>query len=135
MGLLLMTSMDLVERARRIHDHASSLGFDWRHVSGVFDKVREETEEIAESLRNDDAEAARREFGDLFFTLVNLSRFLDADPGTELSQACDRFESRFRDLQSEVKRRGKRISDCSLDDLNEIWESIKQRQAECIQDA
>jgi uncharacterized protein YabN with tetrapyrrole methylase and pyrophosphatase domain len=115
-----------MERARHIHDHASSLGFDWEHVSGVLDKVREETREIENAIAEGDANQTKRELGDLLFTAINLARFVSADPETELHAACDRFERRFVRVQAEVERRGRPMRDYTLDELDVIWEEVKR---------
>lgn len=115
----------MIARAARIHEEASSLGFDWPDATGVLAKVHEEALEISDALERNDSESAKRELGDLFFTLVNLSRFLSADLDHALNAACDRFEKRFVRVRAEVDRRGKKMSEYTLEELDVIWEQVK----------
>jgi len=111
----------------RIQSEASALGFDWPDISGVLDKVREELEEIEHALSAGDAEHAKRELGDVLFATVNLARFLHADPGEELHRANQRFAQRFEGLKDVIDSQGLVMKNCSLQQLDEIWERIKKR--------
>lgn len=121
---------DPLEQAWRVHSSASALGFDWPDIGGVFDKVREELGEIEHAWAGGDRVHAKREFGDLLFASVNLARFLDADPGAELIEATARFARRFELLKEEIVREGRRIQDCSLAELDVVWERVKKVTAE-----
>jgi uncharacterized protein YabN with tetrapyrrole methylase and pyrophosphatase domain len=121
---------DPLEQAWRVHNTASSLGFDWPDIGGVFEKVREELGEIEHAWHGGDRLHAKRELGDLFFAAVNLARFLDADPSAELMEATGRFSRRFELLKEEVAREGRQIAECSLDELDVVWERVKAMTAE-----
>ncbi len=118
---------DVLLRARSAQADASGLGFDWPDISGVFAKVQEEIGELSEALEQGDADQARCELGDLMFSVVNLSRFVDACPSTELEAATQRFEQRFEWLKSILKDRGQAISNCSVDELDGVWEEAKRQ--------
>lgn len=115
-----------IRAAHLVHEHASSLGFDWPEIGGVFDKVEEELDEVRDAHREGDVAHARRELGDLLFSVINLARFLDADPIAELDGARGRFTDRFDRLQCEVERRGWIMNEHSLEELDEIWEEVKR---------
>lgn len=119
------SSNDAVQEAHALHEMASATGFDWTEIAGVLAKVREEVQEIEDALHVGDEQHARRELGDLLFSAVNLARFLNADPSAELRRASARFASRFQALQAEAARRGIDMQQCSLEDLDVIWEEIK----------
>ena len=121
---------DPLELAWQVHCSASALGFDWPDISGVFEKVREEVEEIEKAWRAGDRAHAKSELGDLLFATVNLARFLDADPRAELLEATARFGRRFELLKREVLEEGRRVQDCSLAELDKVWERVKQMTAE-----
>ena len=87
-------------RSLAIQREAASQGFDWPEIAGVFDKTREELDELVEAVTRGDTVHARYEFGDLLFTVMNLARFLDAEPEPELDRATDRFMSRYTRLKS-----------------------------------
>lgn len=121
---------DAIEQAWRVHNMASALGFDWPDIGGVFEKVREELGEIEQAWEGADRLEAKRELGDLLFAAVNLARFLDADPRVELVEATLRFARRFEMLKQEITRDGRRIRECSLAELDAVWERVKKMTAE-----
>ncbi|HUW60444.1 MAG TPA: MazG nucleotide pyrophosphohydrolase domain-containing protein [Candidatus Bathyarchaeia archaeon] len=121
---------DPIEQAWRVHRLASSLGFDWPDISGVFEKVREELGEIEHAWHGGDRVHARRELGDLLFAAVNLARFLDADASGELIEATARFARRFELLKQEIVREGRRMQDCSLAELDVVWARVKKMAGE-----
>jgi len=114
------------ERALAAQENASQVGFDWPDISGVFEKLDEEIAEIKAAIDADDGRHAKRELGDLLFTVVNLSRFLNADPVRELNAATETFLDRFLHLQTELQRTNRRIEDCSLGELDVVWEQVKK---------
>ena len=126
---VLSTPANALGASRAIQSDASALGFDWPGVSGVLDKVREEVAEIEEAARAGDLEHARCELGDLLFATVNLARFLDGDPGEELHKANLRFVERFDMLKEEIAHEGRAIADCTLAELDVVWERVKERIA------
>jgi ATP diphosphatase len=68
------------------------------------------------------------EFGDLLFTLVNLGRFLHLHPETALRKAAAKFERRFRGVEDELARRGRRLEDASLEEMDAIWNRFRQQE-------
>lgn len=105
---------------------AARVGFDWPDIAGVFDKLDEEIAEIKTAIDVDDGLHAQRELGDLLFTVVNLARFLNADPARELDAATETFLKRFLHLQTELQRTNRRIEDCSICELDVVWEQVKK---------
>lgn len=118
---------DPLAQAWAIQAAAAVRGFDWSDVADVVAKVKEETREIEDALASADAEGARRELGDLLFAAVNLARFLDADPVEELHRANARFSTRFALLDEELQRTGRVMEQCSLAEMDEVWEQVKRR--------
>lgn len=110
----------------QIQQEASSLGFDWPTIDGVFDKVAEELNEIRAAWASGDREHAKRELGDLMFVTVNLARHLGADPHEELNGANRRFAERFNLVKAEVAALGKTIDSCTIAELDTIWAQVKQ---------
>jgi len=108
-----------LQRASKIQNRAAKVGFDWDEAAQVLPKVREELAELEEAL-NDPA-SARDELGDVLFAVVNLARHLALDPEIALGQATDRFETRFRRMESEGSLDG-----LGIDGLNERWNRAKQ---------
>lgn len=116
---------DALMRAEGIQREAAALGFDWAHISGVMDKVCEEIAEIRAALDHRQTDHAKEELGDLLFSAVNLARFLDANPVVELDKATDRFKKRFARLRATVRDAGRAVNACTMDELDAIWERIK----------
>ena len=119
------SSSDALDEARTIQIEASEVGFDWSHVPDVIAKVREEIDEIEKALERGDGVHAKVELGDLLFSAVNLSRFLDANPVEELRKANRKFLARFARLKEVVRESGRDMAACSLEELDEVWERIK----------
>ncbi len=122
-------SSDALSHARTIQADVAVVGFDWPSAEGPIAKVREEIAEVEEALGLGDLDSAKRELGDVLFAVVNLSRFLDADPADELSLASERFMKRFSRLETEVIRSGRRVEECSLEELDDVWDQIKQGES------
>lgn len=119
-------ALPALQRAVRLQEKASRVGFDWSAVEDVEAKVREEVAEFLEARAEHDRARAEEEFGDLLFSLVNLSRFLSIRPEEALARACDRFGSRFRHVEARVHERGGKMSDMTLEALDALWEEAKR---------
>lgn len=118
-----------LERALAAQRDVAQVGFDWPDIGGVFEKLDEEIAEIKSALDAGDAPHANRELGDLLFTVVNLSRFLNADAGCELDETTETFLNRFLHMRTELRRTNRRIEDCSICELNVVWEQVKKSTA------
>ena len=114
-------------RARRIQEKAANVGFDWDKLSPVLDKVDEEMTELKEAVAIKDPENIKDEMGDVLFSLVNLSRFLDINPEDALRMTISKFETRFAQVEKELKKRGKSLTDSTLVEMDEIWNTVKKR--------
>jgi tetrapyrrole methylase family protein/MazG family protein len=115
--------------AYQLTRRASRVGFDWEHVDGLFDKLREESEELREALGQPEAARTEEEVGDLLFVAVNVARFLGIDPEIALKKANRKFSSRFRKMEEEAKRTGRPLADSTKDQLEELWQAAKAGQA------
>jgi len=107
---------------------AAEAGFDWRKVEDLLDKIEEEVRELRAELAGAAARSAKveEEVGDLMFAVANLARFLRYDPESCLRRANRKFTARFQALEREVAGRGKRLADCTLEELDAIWETVKK---------
>ena len=124
-------SLPALVKAVRIQDKARGVGFDWEKKEQVWEKVEEEMQEFkAEfNVASDapvDKKKALGEFGDLLFSLVNYSRFIDLDPEEALERTNLKFIKRFQYLEAESKKDGKSISEMSLAEMDEYWEKAKR---------
>ena len=119
-------TLPALNRARRLQEKASSVGFDWQQVDDVWAKVAEEMGELREACSNGDGDAMQEEFGDVLFSLVNLGRFLRLSGEDALRQSIGKFEQRFRGIERELARRGRRIEDARLDEMDGIWNRLRR---------
>lgn len=119
-----------LSRANKIQKRCASVGFDWRELPPVVDKIREELDEVMEEVNAPERNADRiaDELGDLLFSCVNLVRHLKQDPEQVLRRANTKFERRFRALEQAVLADGKASRDCSLAELDGYWEQVKSRE-------
>ena len=120
------THLGALQRGQRMQEKAARVGFDWPAVSGILEKLAEEARELTEARREkQDDSRVREELGDVFFTLVNLSRALGVDAETAMRQANEKFYRRFGFMEERAAAGGKTLSDLSLDELEELWQLAK----------
>jgi len=113
-------------RAHRLQERAARVGFDWNHLNEVLPKLDEEIAEFKESLKEENAGKIEEELGDLFFTLVNVSRFLGVNPDEALRKTISKFINRFRYIEEHAENAGRSLNDMSLDEMEQLWQKAKQ---------
>ncbi len=122
-------SLPALVKAIRIQDKARGVGFDWEKKGQVWEKVEEEMQEFKNEFNVEegaiDKEKATLEFGDLLFSLVNYSRFIEIDPEEALERTNLKFIKRFQYLESESKKDGKSIGEMTLAEMDQYWEKAK----------
>lgn len=123
-------SLPALVKAIRIQDKARGVGFDWERKEQVWEKVEEEMQEFKEEFnaidpKRIDKQKATEEFGDLLFSLVNYSRFIDIDPEEALERTNKKFIKRFQYLETESLKDGKKLGEMSLADMDTYWERAK----------
>ena len=120
-------ALPAIQRAQKLQKRAASVGFDWSDSSGPQQKLREETQEFAVAVCDDDPEQIEHELGDLLFTCVNLARHHGLDAEQALSRANRRFENRFAQMETQASEQGRTIKDFSLQEFEALWQSAKYR--------
>ena len=119
-------ALPALQRAARIQEKASKVGFDWQNPESVWKKVREEIEEFEqERITHENLDRRTDEFGDILFSLVNLSRHEKIDAEAACREATQKFERRFRRVEAEVEASGRPFQSFSLEELDAIWDRIK----------
>jgi len=111
---------------------ASEVGFDWVKAEDLLDKIEEELQELRRELAGHPERSAPRideEVGDLLFAAANLARFLRSDPESCLRRANQKFQRRFRALERGMTKRGKKLRDCSLEEMESLWNELKAEEA------
>jgi ATP diphosphatase len=143
------SAMPALLEARKLSSRAAGVGFDWPNIEGLFEKLQEETDELREHLReypepgprpqgrgiagSGEAEAPEdlqtrleEEVGDLFFTLVNIARYLSVDSESALKKTNRKFRRRFQGVEAKLRAEGKSARDASLEELESMWQAVKR---------
>ncbi len=118
-------ALPALERARRISDRVSRVGFDWPNSREVWKKVREEMGELKKAENGSSAEEMEAELGDLLFTLVNWARFKNISPEEALRKANRRFARRFFQVEEYLREKGREPKDSTLAEMDELWNKAK----------
>lgn len=120
-------SLPSMIKATRIQEKARGVGFDWDNQEQVWDKVKEELEELKLEIDKDaNHKEIENEFGDVLFSMINYARFIDVDPEMALERTNKKFIKRFQYLEAESKKDGKELSDMSLVEMDEYWNAAKK---------
>ncbi len=117
-------------RAVKLQKRAARVGFDWPDTRFVFDKIREESEELATEMvkQSDGSEPTVEmveEFGDLMFVYANLARHLKINPETALRSANRKFERRFHYIEEKLAQKNKDLADSDLEEMDSLWDEAK----------
>jgi MazG family protein len=143
------SAMPSLLEAHKLSSKAAHVGFDWPNVEGLFDKLREETEELRKELEQfpepgpkpalrgiagsgqqqipDELRARlEEEVGDLFFVLVNIARYLSVDPESALKKTNRKFKRRFQWIEEQLRASGRKPDESSIDELESLWQRAKQ---------
>ena len=115
-----------LKRSQKIQDRASRVGFDWPDTKGVFEKIKEETQELEQALISEEKESIKEEIGDLLMIITNLARKLDIDSEEALNRANNKFVNRFNYIEDQLEIKNKEFKDIELKDLDVLWEDSKK---------
>jgi len=137
--------------AGKLSSRAANVGFDWPNIDSLFDKLHEETEELRTELRDYPAPGPQprgkgiagsgraaipeelrlrleEEVGDLFFVLVNISRFLALDSELALKKTNRKFRRRFQQVENKLQESGRTARQASLEELETLWQMVKREE-------
>jgi MazG family protein len=132
------TSLPSVVKAMRLQEKSKQVGFEWENKDQVWEKVEEEIGELQSAIdkkqwaTGNDQDAGNQkeienEFGDVLFSLINYARFLQIDPENALELTNKKFISRFTQMEESALQEGKKITEMSLGEMDELWSKIKLR--------
>jgi len=122
-------------RSHRLQEKASKVGFDWKRKEDVWKKVKEEITELHEAEKKRSHQHLEEEFGDLLFALVNYARFLKINPESALHRSTRKFARRFRQIEEELQKRGKKLEHSSLEEMDAIWNEGKKQEKHALRKA
>ncbi len=113
-------------KANRIQEKARGIGFDWDNQKQVWEKVKEELGELQTEVENKASkQRIEDEFGDVLFSMINYSRFIDINPEDALERTNKKFIQRFQFLEAKATKAGVKLADMTLDEMEAIWQEAK----------
>ena len=118
-------SLPALVKAFRVQEKVSGVGFDWDNSEGVLDKVKEELDEFKLEVSKNNINEMEMEFGDLLFSLINYARFLKINPEKALELTNKKFINRFKYIESQAFKLGKKVNQLSLEEMNFFWQQAK----------
>ena len=121
-------SLPSTVKAMRLQEKARQVGFEWDNREQVWDKVEEEIAELKEAIAGGQQDKVEDEFGDVVFSLINYARFLQIDAENALEKTNKKFIHRFTQMEQEALQNGKDLTQMTLQEMDNIWNTIKQRQ-------
>ncbi len=120
-------SLPALKRAQKITSIAATYGFGWSKIQDVIKKLREEIKELNAAIKNGRHDEIEEEIGDILFTMVNLSRFVQVDAETALSKVTNKFLRRFSYVTAQLSARGISLEKATLPQMDELWNEAKSR--------
>ena len=120
-------SLPAMVKAMRLQSKAKQVGFEWETKEQVWEKIKEEEQELLEAVRSKDQNDIEEEMGDLFFSIINYARFLNVDAENALELTNKKFISRFTEMESRVKADGNNLHHMTLEEMDSIWNTIKHQ--------
>ena len=121
-------SLPATVKAMRLQEKAKQVGFEWDSKEQVWEKVEEEIKELKSAIHDGDTAKTEEEFGDVIFSLINYARFLQVDAENALEKTNKKFIHRFTQMEQVALKQGRDLSQMSLQEMDAIWNNIKQRQ-------
>ncbi len=118
-------ALPALERAHRMSERASKVGFDWESRDAVWKKVKEEVAELDQAVKKHDPAMVGEEIGDLIFSLVNLARHWELNGEDLLRMANRKFIQRFQLMEEKLTSAGKSLSEATPDEMDDAWNEIK----------
>jgi ATP diphosphatase len=125
-------ALPALSRSTKLQKRAARVGFDWESWQQILEKIREEQDEVIEAIAGGDRAAIQDEIGDLLFACVNLARFIDIDSETALRGANQKFERRFRFIETALAAKGQSPEQASLEAMDALWLEAKRAERQSV---
>lgn len=119
-------SLPAMVKANRIQDKVAGVGFDWEEPQQVWEKVKEELQELQTEVAKGDKDQMENELGDVLFSLINYARFLKINPENALERTNKKFIKRFQYLEGKSLEINKSLKDMTLAEMDVFWEEAKK---------
>ncbi len=115
-------------KAYRIQDKVSHIGFDWEKADDVWEKVKEELNELETEMKSGNREKAQEELGDYLFALINAARLYGINPEDALENTNKKFIRRFNYIEQKAHEQGKDLDKMTINELDQLWEQAKEQE-------
>lgn len=112
-------------KADRIQEKAANVGFDWESREQVWDKVREEMDELSAEIDKMDQAHIEEEMGDLLFSVINAARLYNVNPENALEKTNKKFIARFNYIEDRARCQGRQLRDMTLAEMDALWNEAK----------
>lgn len=112
-------------RAQKIQSKAKKAGFDWDDISGAYEALGKEIEELKDAQKTGDESKITDELGDVLFSVVNISRFLGVDSEEALTKSNNKFIERYLIVERLAKEREIDMPSSSIEELDKLWDEAK----------
>jgi XTP/dITP diphosphohydrolase len=119
-------SLPALVKANRIQDKVAGVGFDWEEPEQVFEKLKEELDELQHEVSENNKSRIESEFGDVLFSMINYARFLKVDPENALERTNKKFIKRFQYLEKKAMELNKSLKEMTLAEMDVYWEEAKK---------
>lgn len=119
-------AMPALTRAAKVQKRAAKVGFDFPDSTEAFMKLKEEFSELGEAILHNENEAVDEEFGDLLFSMVNISRFFGINPEISLTNATKKFINRFKGIEEIAQNKGFDLKKLSISEMDNLWKEVKR---------
>lgn len=119
-------SLPSMLKSWRVQEKVGGAGFEWKNVSKSLNKIDEEFNELKFEIENNNVENIEEEFGDVLFSLINFSRYLNINPINALEKTNQKFIKRFKKMETEIASDNKRIENLKVSELQKYWDKIKK---------
>ena len=121
------SALPAMVKAHRIQDKARNVGFDWEERNQVWEKVKEEFQELQAEIENMETDKMEAEFGDLLFSIINAGRLYKINPENALERTNQKFIRRFNYLEQQTIQQGRNLKDMTLAEMDAIWDEAKKK--------
>lgn len=114
-------------KAMRLQEKAKQVGFEWENTEQVWEKVKEELDELQHAVESSEPARMEEELGDVFFSLINYARFLRVDAENALEVTNKKFIDRFKKMEKAAGEQGRALDQMTLGEMDDLWNSIKRK--------
>lgn len=121
-------SLPALSRAQKLARRAARVGFDWTQPEEVFNKLDEELVELKQAVASGVSEHIKEELGDLLFVVTNAARHLGVNSEAALIETSDKFERRFKHIESRLREQGRSLEQASLEEMDALWDEAKGKE-------